>query len=156
MEEKYFHTLELNGLLGELIKFAVSAALLQMYSLDNDFSLRLYQSNLLDIDELMNFRQKLLANTNKTVGISEQEFTWLYLCHYIVVCFTEDKEAFYKWFLTFEDKAVHVDDSNDFRLVTRNAHADVVRVMEDCTLWTEGMQTKKEELEKYISLKGEN
>ena len=155
MEETYYHTVELDGLFEKLVRCAVSNALYQMFSLDTDFSIKLYHSNILDLNELISFREKVIAHIGKTIGMSEQELTLLYICHYIFVCLAEDKEAFYKWFLTFEERATHVDDSNDFRIVTRDAHADMVKVIEASTLWTDDMQAKKEQLEKIISIKGE-
>ena len=155
MEETYYHTEELDGLFEKLVRSAVSNALYQMLSLDTDFSIKLYHSNILDLNELISFREKVNAQIGKTIGMSEQEMTLLYICHYIFVCLTEDKEAFYKWFLKFEDRATHVDDSNDFRIVTRGGHADMVRIMEESTLWTDGMQAKKDQLEKYFRIKGE-
>ncbi len=155
MEETYYHTVELNGLFEEMVRSAVSNALYQMYSLDTDFSIKLYHTNILDLCELNSFREKVIAHTGKTLGLSEQELTLLYICHYIFVCLAEDKEAFYKWFLTFEDSSSYIEDSNDFRKVTRGAHAEMVTVIEECDLWTDGMQAKKEQLKKYIHIKGE-
>lgn len=156
MEETYHHTVKLDGLYEKLVSSAVSNALYQMIRLDTEFSIKLFHSNVVDINDLIDFKKKINAHIGKTIGFSEREMTLLYVCHYIFVCLTEDKKAFYKWFMEFEDKATHVYDSNDFRIVTRNGHADLVRLMEESTIWTDGMQNKKEELEKYFRIIGED
>ncbi len=120
-----------------------------MLDLSTDFSLLVYNSNLIVYDDLLLWSERLKkAKAGDEVGVNEQEFILCYTCSYVTACFAQNKEAFYKWFLQFERGEIN--DSNNFREVMQAAQSGVTSAMENTEVCTEQIIAKKERLSNVL------
>lgn len=100
-----------------MLQTATAIVKFLMLDLSTDFSRLVYNSQLVDYDELTALNDKLKqVKAGETLRFPFSKMLLLFTCAYIAVCFAQNKEAFFKWFLTFGNG--EVDNSNNFREVT--------------------------------------
>jgi hypothetical protein len=140
---KPFHQLDISGIYYPMIFSAVAASMHNFLEPENEFGRNVYSSNVLDLDEITAFYNRLKSSENK-IDLTEKELGIVYTCHYIFAAFAEEKEAFFKWYLQYEKGEIN--DSEHFRTFTFQYQAGMVAVIENSNLWNDYLQKKKEQL----------
>lgn len=128
-----------------LLKMSLSTSLYLMLELESDISKKVFESGLINYDQLKDFYEEIKDKEGDEFEVDEQELMLIYTCHYIANCFAQDKEAFFKWFMLHDNGQVA--NSEKLRLITMNGHNGATRVFEERDFWNELMEQRKVFLE---------
>ncbi len=108
---------------------AISTIRFLLTDLSTDFSRHVYTSNLFDPEKLKLLKEKIEQKGTGDFTASEEELLQIYSSHYMANLFGADKNAFFKWYLEFEQGDVK--DSEDFRKVMMNTHKAALIIIEN-------------------------
>lgn len=129
MNTEQTYTLHPDFLYLSTAKPAIALARFLMLDLSTDFSRLVYNSGILDEDEVAAFSNKMKqAIPGEQLLLPASEMLLLYTCTYIYVCFTQQKEAFYKWLLAFDTG--EIDNTDHFRKVIQAAQLALTESIE--------------------------
>ena len=97
-----YHKLDISGFYNSLILSAVNTTISRYLNVDTPFDKKVYSIPFINLDQLMDLNARI-KTTEKEIDLSREEFNLIYCCHYIATAFTNDKEAFFKWFINQEE-----------------------------------------------------